>query len=339
MSILCDEALHPADVIPYILNEKNQLISEEYVLKLIAKYGVKGVKKINDMNLFVMSMTHSSYLLRNEDYQPSKPKKKPHVVNYSDIEPVKNISNVVPLQPQSYQRLETLGDGVFHLAAIDYLYIRYPTANEGDLSKMRAMIENKQSFAKLCGKIGLNKYVLVSKRMEMYDSRNQNISIMEDCFEAFLGALRLNIGIEKSIDFCKGIIEKEIDMTELLKHNTNYKDTLLQHYHAKKWLEPQYGTVKESGMDHQKEYTMYVTDGYGKRFTTGIGNSKKAGEQEAAKYALLKLGVIKPEDILDSKEITSSESDDDLNYDSEDDSELSQEDLEEMYEKYRGLKT
>jgi len=95
-------------------------------------------------------------------------------------------------------------------------------------------------------------------------------------------------------------IEKEIDFANLLHVETNFKDSLLRYHHKMKWQDPIYSILSTNGPDHDKCFTMFVRDKNGKKFAIGKGNSKKAGEQDAAKQALIKYGEIEDDTILES---------------------------------------
>lgn len=319
----------PENVELYIMNPKNIPIKERDILEITAKYGLK-LSKIKNMDMFQTAMTHSTYLVRDPDYKPDK-KKKQHGVSYKDLEPVEDPSTVVPLRKYPYERLEFLGDAVLHIALTDYFFHRYPGEDEGFMSRLRTKIENKKSLAWLCGEIGLNRFILISQRMEMFDARNTNDGIMEDSFEAFLGALYEEIGFQKALTFTIAVIETHFDMTELLQVETNYKDTLLQYYHQMRWKEPLYGECDTEGPDHKKWFTMYVTDSNGRRLACGKGLSKKEGEQQAAKKALIFYGLLKKDELsVTDTDLNSSD-----NYSEQSDEE---EDLAALYQKIKNTR-
>ena len=290
------------DPVLYILNTNNVPITEKVVLDILKKYdiGPKKLKTIKKMNLVQRAMVHRSYLVRDPNYEPKKNKQ--HVVSYQDMEPIDDPSKAIPLQEHSYERLEFLGDAVIHKVLADYLFHRYPESDEGFMTSLRTKIENKESLAWLSKQIGLEKYVLVAKRLDMHDARNKE-SILEDCFEAFVGAI-YEESHSIAEQFVVNLIEKEIDFAELLRKETNYKATLLQYYHTQGWRDPYYDIHKTFGSDHQKEFVMFVTDGNEKPIAYGRGASKKKGEQEAAKNALKYFNVY---DESDTEEDTDSE--------------------------------
>lgn len=308
MEFSADQNDEPENVELYIMNDKNVPITEEFICSFVSSYGVK-MKKVQNLMRFQKAMTHSTYLVRDPDYKPDK-KKKQHTAVYTDLTPVSDPDSVVPLQTEPYERLEFLGDSVLHLAIADYLYDRYPTEDEGFMSRLRTKIENKKSLAWLCQEVGLNKYILISQRMEMFDARRTNDNIMEDSFEAFLGALYREIGFIKSSRFIVNIIEKHFDIVNILRVETNYKDTLLQYHHKMRWKDPMYGECGSEGPDHRRQFTMYVTDGTGRRLAKGTGLSKKEGEQQAARRALHHYGLLQ-EDATDDSHHSDSESDSD----------------------------
>ena len=96
-------------------------------------------------------------------------------------------------------------------------------------------------------------------------------------------------------------MEDKIDICNILQVETNFKDKLLQYFHQQRWIDPLYGTLNVSGPENKKLFTVYVKQRKNHRDTgiviaTGTGTSKKKGEQEAARQALITYGVIKEED-------------------------------------------
>jgi dsRNA-specific ribonuclease len=324
----------------YILNEKNKYITIDFIEGTLKKYGIDY--KINDISIFQLAMTHTSYI--DKDFKNDKNFKMTYVsCKENNLRPIDNPIYAIPLQKQSYERLEFLGDSVIHLALADYLYNRYQDEYEGFMTRLRTKIENGKTLAQLSKILQLNEYMLISRNIEENNGRDNNEHILEDCLEAFVGALYLdsrknmnNILIDlikkkynnhsdkkkyctiidgiaedpnfkkiidnnvNNFDICArfviSIIEKEIDIASLLYHESNHKDSLLQYHHKMKWSDPQYSMLELVGPDYHKIFKMCIKDINGKIIGTGIGNSKKKGEQDAAKGALIYYGVIKNED-------------------------------------------
>ena len=315
----------PKNELKYILNEKNKPITLSYIESTLNKFGVKT--KITNLPLFQQAMTHLSYLIRDEKFYENN-KTKQYQVQSTEIEPLDDFSLAVPLQAKSYERLEFLGDAILHAILAEYLFQRYDDVDEGFMTKLRTKIENGDTLSILSKTIGLTEYVLISRYVEKNGGRETNKSLSEDVFEAFIGALFLEIGFNNCRKFVVTLIEKEIDLAQLLHKETNFKERLLQYFHLRKWLDPIYGTLDVSGPENKKVYTMWVKcrkHQHDEGEIVGIGTStnKRTGEQNAAKQGLIQLGQYKDQEDSNSDddmiEICDSDSDDE--YESDMDSE------------------
>lgn len=295
----------------YILNEENTLITSKYIENILKQYGVKH--KVNDISHFEKAMVHKSYMLRDEEYWKTQRSKNTNV----DLDPIKDPSLAIPLQIHSYERLEFLGDSVIHMILAEYFYKRYEDENEGFMTRIRTKIENGDTLAHLCKAIGLDKYILISRYIEKNNGRENNGSILEDAFEAFIGALKLDGCFEYCNTFLIKLIEKEIDLAQILHMENNFKDLLLQYFHQRKWQDPKYDVMDISGPDNKKKFSMYVKKKEtprddGEIVGMGVGASKKKGEQEAARQALIYYKVIKEDDSDSETFIELDDSSDDL---------------------------
>lgn len=279
----------------YILNEANIPITKKYIENTLKSYDISH--KVKNLFQFQTAMVHTSYL--NRDLRNDRIVK---LVKEKDLEriPEKDIAKAMPLFDISYERLEFLGDSVIHLALADYLHDRYSDEQEGFMTRLRTKIESGDTLAYLSKVLGLDKYVIIARNIEQIGGRDSNAHILEDCFEAFIGSLYL----ESSFDICKKLIirliEKNVDFSDLIHVETNYKDTLLQCYHKWKWPDPEYGSTGFYEKDNKKFFSMYVkgfnNSSQGEKewiiMGEGCGTSKKKGEQEAAKDALIRFGVL-----------------------------------------------
>jgi len=319
-----------SNLINYILNEKNRVITKEYIKNTLANYGIEY--QVKDIKLFQIAMTHTSYI--KKDYTNGKNFKSIfmgiNLINGDMLIPIsKNkIEFAVKLGDVSYERLEFLGDSILRQVISDYLFIRYREMQEGNLTKLRSQIENGSSLADMTRRIGLQKYALLSRNYEVIKARDKNDKIQCDIFEAFVAALYLDsMGISYNdigknpeliqklrsdsyqlcYDFVIGLIEDEIDLTVLLETDTNYKDQLLQYFHECNWGDPRYNTMDvmyDNSKLGKKYYKMYVRDNEGNIIGTGTASSKQRGEKIAAKKALQFLNVIpndNEDEIIDPK--------------------------------------
>lgn len=143
----------------------------------------------------------------------------------------------------------------------------------------------------------------MARNIEQIGGRDNNLNIIEDVFEAFVGALSIEADQKICEKFVVTLMEQQIDIPALIHIETNFKDSLLQYYHKMKWPDPEYCSVNVTENNNKKIFKMAVK-GYFKigdkyewrNVGEGIGSSKKKGEQEAAKMALIKYGVIKEND-------------------------------------------
>lgn len=193
---------------------------------------------------------------------------------------------------KTYERLEYLGDAIFHMVITEYLYKRYDEENEGFLTRLRIRIERGDSMAELTRILELEPYI------QTYGI-SLNDHILEDVFEAFIGAFYLNFGIKYTKIFIVKLIEKHKNLPELISHDDNYKDLLLRYFHQMKWGHPIYdelidNNAKYTGSKTLKKgnFTIVVTNPFGKKIGKGIATSKKKAEQIASEAALVTLGVI-----------------------------------------------
>jgi ribonuclease-3 len=187
---------------------------------------------------------------------------------------------------QHNERLEFLGDSVLGLLISDYLFSHLPEETEGHLSHLRSHIVDAGSCTQLLSKLGVAEYVLLGKGERMNDGRGRE-TILADLFEALIGAIYLDGGLEAVKRFFFTHFEQEIK-THLQRPHRNWKAEL-QDYSQKKYQKPPvYRILKETGPDHSKEF--HVAASIDEREVgCGVGASKKEAEQAAAEDALKKI--------------------------------------------------
>ena len=258
------EALSPFNNTNIILNENdlNNFFNNHNI-----DYPFKNI------NLFRNAFVHKSYCcMKNSNFTTS------------------NIScpvDCLPLQEMPYERLEFLGDSILGYVIAKYMYIRYPDQSEGFLSKMRTKIVNGKMLGFLAEKVGFVKFAIISKQIEDINGRD-NYKIMEDIFEAFIGALFMDSNdiniVEKWII---NIIEKYVDFVQLIIKNTNYKDALISYMQNRYQDMPRF---LESNVSHnnmsQKVFTYIVKDRNNNILGSSTGSNKKDAENNCALEAL-----------------------------------------------------
>lgn len=192
------------------------------------------------------------------------------------------------LTQTSNERLEFLGDSVVNLIVAEYLYSKYPTENEGFLTKLRTKLVNRYTLCKFSTCVGLNNIVLLCKRIDTDEGRT-NIKILEDVFEAFVGAMFLDLGLDACKKFVIHVIEHNINFYEILIDD-NYKDILLRYTQKYNMSLPEYSLILQNGPPHKRLFTVQVIID-GQALGVGYGSSKKIAEQHSAKLTLDMYGV------------------------------------------------
>lgn len=185
--------------------------------------------------------------------------------------------------PEQNERLEFLGDAVLELVSSDYLYHRFPRAPEGYLTRLRAALVCEAALADLAREQGVGEALRLGRGEEMTGGRNRP-SILADAFEALLGALYLSDGLEAVRRLLHPAWDALLaeDPDDLLQGDSK---TRLQEAARRLNLEVEYQLLTATGPIHEREYEVAVTIG-GNMAGKGIGKSKKAAEQAAAREAL-----------------------------------------------------
>ena len=182
------------------------------------------------------------------------------------------------------ERLEFLGDAVLELVSSEFLYTEYSHIPEGELSKLRASLVSEAPLADCARTIELDKYILLG-RGEKQNHGEQRDSILSDAYEAVIGAIYLDGGIDEAKKFVRRYVLADIE------HKKRFYDakTELQVIVQERFqCTPEYVVINESGPAHEKEFTLSCRI-KGEEYGVGVGRSKKAAQQQAAYMAIMKL--------------------------------------------------
>ena len=185
------------------------------------------------------------------------------------------------------ERQEILGDAVLSIIVSDHIFENYTKLPEGELTKLRASLVCEISLCGFANELELGSFLRLGHGEELMGGRERP-SILADAFEAVLAAIYLDGGIEPATKFVLGFVTKALDHVE----DAPFKDfkTLLQEIVQKNPEERlTYVLVGESGPDHDKRFEVDVMLN-SNVIGHGIGKSKKAAEQHAAKEALELMG-------------------------------------------------
>lgn len=312
---------------PY--NNNNKLISQSDILTILSEYDIDI--KINYLSIYQLSFIHKSYCHKSKN----------KVDNETDnIEIVEKPEDSLSLFEKSNETLEFLGDAVVNFIVGAYVYERFPNENEGFLTRLRTRLVNGNTLGNLSQKIGLSKFVIISRHVEERCSGRSNLRILEDVFESFVGALFLDndsdslenniclieklndlkkytkskILIDKinniidwskilnfkgnqAMEICKkfviNVIEQNIDFTELITNDDNFKDQLLRYFQHNFNETPKYIEIDCNGPPHDRQFTMAVLNIDGSQICSATEKTKKKAEQLASKKALIYFNVLK----------------------------------------------
>lgn len=189
------------------------------------------------------------------------------------------------------ERLEFLGDAVLDFVMGMMLYNNHPDMTEGDMSKTRAMIVCETSLAECAQSIGLGDLILLGRGEDANGGRAR-ASILSDCFEAVIGSIYLDGGMDEAEGFIMDLLGDTYQKAVKGKLFMDYKTLLQEDLQKTGDAKIQYKLIESSGPDHAKFFKMSVHSD-GKLLGTGSGKSKKEAEQEAAKSALEAMSSIK----------------------------------------------
>jgi len=273
---------------PY--NSNNKLITLNDVINMFRKFEIEVEPK--NINYYINALTHKSYI-KKEYYDT--------YMNQLASNVKENSKKSVDLQDQSNERLEFLGDTVIKCIVSGYLFTRYQYEDEGFMTRLKTKIENRQSLAKFAKILGIDEFMIISSQIDDNNGRNSE-KLLEDCYESFLGALYLDLGFEVCRKFMYIILETEIEYSEILYKDTNYKDQLLRFYHQNKWSYPQYVQLSADGLPNKRVFIMGVKDPHGNVIAQGKGSSKQKAEQIASMLALHHYNIIKDDQMTDITE-------------------------------------
>ena len=209
----------------------------------------------SDISLLKQAFTHSSYV--NEH------RRKPYEDN---------------------ERLEFLGDAVLELTVSQFLYKNFRTMSEGELTKLRAAIVCEPSLVKFATELSFGPLILLGKGEEMTGGRERP-ALLADVFEAFIGALYLDQGLDAVIKFLQQWLYPKIH-DGAFSHVMDYKSQLQELVQRDAAGVIEYRIHQEKGPAHNKEFVSNVSLN-GEILGTGVGRSKKEAEQKAAQEALM----------------------------------------------------
>lgn len=195
--------------------------------------------------------------------------------------------NEVKEATESNERLEFLGDCVLSFIISSYLFLTRPNDPEGDLTNLRSYIVKTKSLADAAEKLELGKYLKLSKGEELSGGR-ENTQLLANTFEALLGAIYLDLGLDFATKVIHQILLPDFKKELEVGPPKDSKSRLQELVQEKTRQSPHYKIIGTSGPDHAKEFVVGVYIN-GKLEGKGTGSSKQAAEEAAASEALKKI--------------------------------------------------
>lgn len=210
--------------------------------------------EFKDINLLQQALTHRSYLNEHRDYK----------LDHNE-------------------RLEFLGDAVLELVVTEYLYKNYPNP-EGELTSWRAALVNGENLAGISKKMGVEKFLLMSKG-EAKDTGRARLYLLANAMEAIIGSIYLDQGYEKAEEFILKNIVSSLDEVLESKSYMDPKSYFQEKAQDVDKVTPMYKVLEEKGPDHDKHFIVgvFLND---QLIAKGEGNSKQEAQREAAKNGL-----------------------------------------------------
>ena len=206
-------------------------------------------------------------------------------------------ASVAETRLKSNERLEFLGDAILGAVVCQRLFETFPTYLEGQLTKIKSSVVSGKTCCEVATRIGIPQYLVLGKGMTGRTPLPDSLAAA--AYEAIIGAIYLDGGLEPAQRFILDTMEDPIRAADSSEHQHNYKSQLQQHAQKVLSATPVYELLDEQGPDHSKCFEVCVTV-RGRRFSGAWGPSKREAEQLAARRALEELDILPPSDNGDS---------------------------------------
>ena len=194
------------------------------------------------------------------------------------------------------EQLEFLGDSVLGFLVSDFLFRAHPSLTEGQFSKLKGFFVSSANLVKYAEQLHLGSYLQLGKGEEKTGGRTKQ-ALLVDAFEAIIAAIYLDGGIEEARRVMLRFFEPQIkDVEQSGRQVADFKTALQEQLHGRGAGRVDYMLTSETGPDHQKLFTVEVLI-EGEPAACGIGLTKKAAEQSAARQALERIWATQEETI------------------------------------------
>jgi ribonuclease-3 len=198
--------------------------------------------------------------------------------------------NENPQAIEDNERLEFLGDAVLDFVVGAWLYVHFPEKSEGELTRLRAALVRTERLAIFAEDVELGRAIRLGKGEEESGGRTRPAMLCA-AFEALMGALYLDAGIERVTDFVEPLLDRAIVDIQREHGDIDSKSQLQEWVQGQGYSAPAYKIVNESGPDHDKEFVVEVTVN-GEAISRGEGKNKQKASKVAARRALDILEIV-----------------------------------------------
>ncbi len=186
------------------------------------------------------------------------------------------------------ERLEFLGDSILNFTIAAELYRKFPDVPEGDLSRLRSSLVDKDTLAKLATSLGLGEYIKLGGG-ELKTGGWRRDSILADATEAIFGAVYEDSGIVEAQALVLSLYQPYLENIPSVEELKDGKTRLQEWLQGRKFPLPQYSVVSVSGKSHDQVFTIRCDVGSHDFSVDAQGKSRRKAEQEAAKLAMNQL--------------------------------------------------
>lgn len=191
---------------------------------------------------------------------------------------------------ENNERLEFLGDSILNFAIASLLYVRFPDASEGELSRLRAHLVREESLADIALEYQLSDYLRMGAG-ELRSGGFRRHSILADTIEAIIAAVYCDAGLPAALEFVTRLYEKRLDAPDLRQTIKDPKTALQERLQAQKKALPIYHLLKTEGDDHEQVFFVECEVAALQLKTQGQGVSRRKAEQQAAAEMLAQMAA------------------------------------------------
>jgi len=186
------------------------------------------------------------------------------------------------------ERLEYLGDAILGFVIADIIYQQFPTASEGELTRLRASLVKGEKLAEISREIQLSNQIKLGTG-ELKSGGWRRDSILANTLEALIGAVYLDSGIERCREFILNLYKTHLDNVNPADIKKDAKTQLQEYLQSRTQSVPEYKVISETGSSHEPEFTVSCKIDLFDEAVIATGKSKRKAEQAVAKQVIIML--------------------------------------------------